>query len=605
MAGMSILCSDKTGTLTMNKMVIQEETPIYKEGESQYSLLRYAAMAAKWKEPPRDALDTLTLTAVDMASLEAVEQLDFMPFDPIVKRTGGTVREDGKLFKTTKGAPHVLLRLCNNDEVKHRCEADVHSFGLRGIRCLAVAKSVGEVAVPSGEHGVADEAQYEMLGLLTFLDPPRPDTKKTIEDANLYGVAVKMITGDHLLIAKETAKQLGMNDYIKSAEGLPLLDPVTKKKPPYLAKQYGDMILAADGFAEVFPEHKYLIVECLRELGYKTGMTGDGVNDAPALKRADVGVAVHGATDAARAAADIVLTQPGLSTIVTGILVSRKIFARIRNFMVYRIAATLQLLIFFFIAVFLFKPVDYMPHDWRENPLFPDHSPWPGYFHMPVLMLMLITLLNDGTLISIGYDNVTPLQTPEKWNIKAMFLVASVLAGVALLSSLLLLQVLLNSWNPTGFLGTLQLGKLSYGQVTTSIYLKVSVSDFLTLFSSRCGEDWFWSSRPANILLHAAGIALILSTVLAIAWPASYPDDIFTLGLGYRQPYSLFFFIWMYCLFWWLIQDACKVYCVYLMKKKNWFGYNSTGKVVLPPSTLRYIKENKKADMEKIDAPHH
>jgi H+-transporting ATPase len=294
MASMAILCSDKTGTLTMNKMVIQSETPVYKEGESQYSLLRYAAMAAKWKEPPRDALDTLTLNAVDMASLECMELLEFVPFDPIVKRTEGTVRDNntGKVFKTTKGAPHVILKLIASgskdkhslEALSHRVEEDIHSFGLRGIRSLAVAKTNEE------------DGQWEFLGLLTFLDPPRADTKQTIDDAIKYGVAVKMITGDHALIAKETARVLGMGDYVRASEGLPLLDSETKKKPEHLGRDYGDLCLAVDAFAQVFPEHKYLIVECLRELGYKVGMTGDGVNDAPALKAADVGVAVQGST---------------------------------------------------------------------------------------------------------------------------------------------------------------------------------------------------------------------------------------------------------------------------------------------------------------------
>ena len=588
MASMSILCSDKTGTLTMNKMVIQEETPVYKKGESQYSLLRYAAMAAKWKEPPRDALDTLTLTAVDMPSMEAVEQLAFLPFDPIVKRTEGTVKElsTGKIFKTTKGAPHVILKLVTsvssdkeaNKLITSSVEDDVHNFGLRGIRTLAVAKT-------------NDKDQWEFLGMLTFLDPPRPDTKQTIEDANKYGVAVKMITGDHLLIAKETARVLGMGDYIKNAEGLPLLDAETKKKPDNLGRDYGDMCLAADGFAQVYPEHKYLIVECLRELGYKTGMTGDGVNDAPALKRADVGVAVQGATDAARAAADIVLTQPGLSTIVNGIVISRRIFVRIKNFLTYRIAATLQLLIFFFIAVFAYRPVEFMPADWKTNPDFPDDSEWPAFFHMPVLMLMLITLLNDGTLIAIGYDNVEAREVPEKWNLKVLYLVSSVLAAVALISSLVLLDVLLRGWQGRGW------GKLSYGQITTSIYLKVSISDFLTLFSARTNENWFWSTLPAPILLGAGGCALTLSTIIALSWPASSPDGVYTLGLGRREPYGLFIYIWLYCIGWWFVQDAAKVFTFFLLNKYNLFGYKDTGKLELPDSTLRYIKENKEKDM--------
>lgn len=602
MASMSILCSDKTGTLTMNKMMIQEETPIYVEGESQYSLLRYAAMATKWNEPPRDALDTLVLTAVDLPSMDEFEAIHYMPFDPIVKRTEGTVRvkATGKEIKTTKGAPHVILKLVVGDtkdpqqakHITHQVESDVQTFGLRGIRTLAIAKT--------DESGA-----WQFMGLLTFLDPPRPDTKQTIDDANKYGVAVKMITGDHVLIARETGRVLGMGDYIRSSAGLPMLDAETKKKPANLGRDYGDMCLAADGFAQVFPEHKYLIVEALRERGFKTGMTGDGVNDAPALKAADVGVAVQGATDAARAAADIVLTQPGLSTIVEGMIIARRIFARIRSFLTYRIAATLQLLVFFFIAVFAFKPVDYMPSDWQTLDKFPDNQKWPEFFHMPVLMLMLITLLNDGTLIAIGYDNVIPRETPEQWNLRVLYSVSSVLAGVACFSSLLLLYFSLDSWTKHHLYQHWGIGGLSYGQVTTSIYLKISISDFLTLFSARCGDKWLWSSVPAKILFVAASIALTASTIIAVTWPKAYPDGILTLGLGRREPYGLAAFIWCYCLFWWFIQDGFKVLTYAIIERYNLFSYNDTGKLVMPESALQYIKDHKEKDLASSFEKHH
>jgi len=327
----------------------------------------------------------------------------------------------------------------------------------------------------------------------------------------------------------------------------------------------------ADGFAQVFPEHKYLIVECLRELGYKTGMTGDGVNDAPALKRADVGIAVQGATDAARAAADIILTQPGLSTIVFGIIIARCVFMRIRNFIVYRVSATLQLLVFFFIAVFAFKPTTY---------LHPDNEVWPAFFHMPVLLLMLITVLNDGTLIAIGYDKVTPAKTPMKWNLKVIFLLATVLGGVACISSLIILHWSLDSHNPNGVYQAIGLGGITYGQVTTTIYLKVSVSDFLTLFSSRTGGDWFWSARPANILLGAAATAISSSVIISLSLPDAAIDNIPTIGLARAKPAYLPIIILIYCVVWWFIQDAAKVITYSWMTKNNIFGVNDTGMAV-------------------------
>jgi H+-transporting ATPase len=388
-----------------------------------------------------------------------------------------------------------------------------------------------------------------------------------------------MITGDHLLIAKETSRRLNMGQNILLADGLPMLDLKTKEKPKNLAEDYGEMILNADGFAQVFPEHKYLIVECLREMGYKTGMTGDGVNDAPALKRADVGIAVSGSTDAARAAADIVLTEPGLSTIVEGILIARCIFVRIRNFITYRIAATLQLILFFFIAVFAFKPSDYEPQNIASIPNYPDVMyRWPHYFHMPVLMLMLITLLNDGTLIAIGYDNVIPSKYPEEWNLELLFMAGSVLAIVACFSSLLLLYLCLDSWDPHSTFQLLGIGGLSFGQITTTIYLKVSISDFLTLFSSRTGGDWFWHTKPAPILLAAGFFALSASTILACVWPSAYPDGVYTVGLSLREPYILPLLIWMYCIVWWIIQDAAKVLTFYLLKM---YGLYETGSLSL------------------------
>ncbi|GFR41408.1 hypothetical protein Agub_g2091 [Astrephomene gubernaculifera] len=515
------------------------------------------ALAAKWREPPRDALDTLVLGSADLSALNDYQQLEYMPFDARFKRTESTIKApDGRVFKVTKGAPHVILALLPRTDyaIIQAVEAHVRALGQRGIRALAVAKSEG------------NDAPWQMLGLLTFLDPPRPDTKRTIERALEFGVDVKMITGDHLLIAKETARVLGLGTNIQEPSHLPTID-AEGKAPKDLGKNYGKVIMEADGFAQVFPDHKYLIVEALRQNGFAVGMTGDGVNDAPALKRADVGVAVQGATDAARAAADIVLTEPGLSTIIEAIIVARSIFQRMQNFINYRIAATLQLLTFFFIAVLSFPPSKYEPAGVEE--------PWPSYFRMPVIMLMLITLLNDGTLISIGYDHVKPSHMPEKWNLKALFTISIVLGLVACGSSLLLLWAALDSWNPGSIFQRWRIGGVPYGKITTMIYLKVSVSDFLTLFSARTHDGFFWSVAPSPILLGAATLALSLSTALACAWPRGHLDNQPVEGLAYGSYTLLPLWIWLYCIFWWFVQDALKVFAYWVMRRYNIFNINT------------------------------
>ena len=221
-------------------MVIQDDCPIYTPGHTRETVLMHAALAAKWKEPPRDALDTLVLTSANLDECDAFTQIDFMPFDPTIKRTEGTLRAaDGKTFKTTKGAPNIILQLVQVDqeEVAKRVNWKVNDLARRGIRSLAVAKT-------------NEDGKWIMLGILTFLDPPRPDTKETIERAMEYGVDVKMITGDHTVIAKETARTLGMGTNIADAAGLPTM-AADGKVPKDLGKKYGNMILAADGFAQV------------------------------------------------------------------------------------------------------------------------------------------------------------------------------------------------------------------------------------------------------------------------------------------------------------------------------------------------------------------
>ncbi|PWU87244.1 putative P-type H+-ATPase [Trypanosoma cruzi] len=284
MSGVNMLCSDKTGTLTLNKMEIQDQCFTFEKGHDLRSVLVLAALAAKWREPPRDALDTMVLGAADLDECDNYTQTEFVPFDPTTKRTAATLvdKRTNEKFSVTKGAPHVIIQLVyNQDEINDQVVEIIDSLAARGVRCLSVAKT-------------DSQGRWHLCGILTFLDPPRPDTKETIRRSKQYGVDVKMVTGDHVLIAKEMCRMLNLDPNILTADKLPKVD--VNDLPDDLGEKYGEMMLGVGGFAQVFPEHKFMIVEALRQYGFTCAMTGDGVNDAPALKRADVGIAVQGAT---------------------------------------------------------------------------------------------------------------------------------------------------------------------------------------------------------------------------------------------------------------------------------------------------------------------
>jgi len=246
----------------------------------------------------------------------------------------------------------------------------------------------------------------------------------------------------------------------------------------------------------------------------------------------------------------------------------------------------------------------YMPDNWEKDPEFMDTQEWPPFFHMPVLMLMLITLLNDGTLITIGYDYAVAPKTPPVWNMPFLFSMAFVQSFVAMISSVNLLYILLHSWDEGSMMRQLGLGGISYGKITSSIYLKVSVSDFLTLFSARAGGDWFFMVKPAPILMCGAMIALTCSTCFAMFWPLSYPDGIQTEGLIRSPPYMLEVFVWTWSLVWWLAEDAAKVFCRWIVHKFNIFHVNDTGVMTLTESALK-LQETMRKQAENPVAGHH
>src|SRR5215470_1929733 len=341
MAGVDILCSDKTGTLTKNQLTLGD--PILFSAKSAQDCILAAALASKIED--RDAIDTAVIAALkDQSALKTYKQLKFVPFDPVSKRTAATVIDaQGKSVVVSKGAPQVIVDLAKPPaDVAQRVKTTVDNLAAKGSRALAVARS-------------EDAGQsWALLGILPMFDPPREDSKATIEMANEKGVRVKMVTGDDTAIAIETARLLGMGTHIiPAAEAFPKdMDP--NHVPPAIA----DAIERADGFARVFPEHKYAIVKALQARGHLVAMTGDGVNDAPALKQADCGTAVSGATDAARGAAALVLTAPGLSVINDAIDEARRIFGRITTYTIYRIALTMDIM---FVVVLSTIFLDFAP----------------------------------------------------------------------------------------------------------------------------------------------------------------------------------------------------------------------------------------------------
>eukprot|EP00052_Salpingoeca_macrocollata_P018415 m.151278 g.151278 ORF g.151278 m.151278 type:complete len:1020 (-) comp20689_c3_seq1:90-3149(-) len=396
LAGMTTLCSDKTGTLTKNILTIDD--PVMIDSKDPDDMILKAALAAKNVEP--DAIDKCILNTVKNPELlQKYEQIDFLPFDPVIKRTEATIRgPDGRTFKTSKGAPQIILGMAHNSaQIKATVDQAVVDLAGRGLRPVAVAETDAN-------------GNWVLLGLISLFDPPRDDTKIVIEQALALGSSVKMITGDHLLIAKETCRRLGMGDSILRVDAL---------DAPH--QRLLDLVENVDGFAEVFPENKFDIVALYQEKGHITGMTGDGVNDAPALRKANVGFAVEGATPAAQGAASVILLTPGLSVIITAIKRSRKIFQRLQNYLIYRVFMSVLLLFFFFVAI-----------------------AW-VYLDFPTILIIFMCLILDLATMSLAYDKVIPSPKPNRWDLRKLITIATVMGFVAGVLNIILLSFMANN----------------------------------------------------------------------------------------------------------------------------------------------------------------
>jgi H+-transporting ATPase len=492
LAGVDVLCADKTGTLTQNKLTLGDPFCLDKITPDQ--LILAGALASRAEND--DTIDLAVLGGLkDKAVLKPFQVTHFQPFDPVHKRTEATVKNaDGSTFKVSKGAPQVILELsANSDAAKATVTKAVNDFAARGFRALGVARADGD-------------GKWQLLGVLPLFDPPRTDAKSTVATAAEMGVKIKMVTGDALAIARETAKTLGMGTNI--LDGASLGDSRSQETAAEI-----EAVENADGFAQVFPEHKFHIVDILQKHNHIVGMTGDGVNDAPALKKADCGIAVSGATDAARAAASIVLVAPGLSVIIDAIKESRRIFQRMNSYAIYRIAETLRVLFFMTLSILVFK-----------------------FYPLTAVMIVMLALLNDGAILSIAYDNVQYRNAPESWNMRVVLSISTVLGVFGVIAAFVLF-----------YLGERVL-HLDRAHIQTMMYLKLSVAGHLTIFLTRTRGP-FWSIRPARILWVAVLGTQALATCVAI------------FGLGLVTPLGWYWalLVWGYALAWALVNDQAKL----------------------------------------------
>jgi H+-transporting ATPase len=499
LAGVDVLCADKTGTITKNELTVGEVTTL--DGHTESEVLLFAALASRGEDQdPID--DTIIARAKAMEGFPALVAgytvSSFKPFDPVSKRTEAEVEDpNGRRFRVSKGAPQVILALLKTaEDVEKRVAESIGAFATKGYRALGVART-------------DDEGNWRYVGLVALYDPPREDSAATIATAQSMGLDVKMVTGDHIAIAEEVSRMVGLRTNIITAASI-------VGKPEEEAESIAER---ADGFAEVFPEHKYKIVELLQKRNHIVCMTGDGVNDAPALKKADAGIAVAGATDAAKSAADVVLTKPGLSVIIDAVKESRKIFQRMTNYAIYRINETIRVLVFITLSIIVFQ-------------LYP----------VTALMIVLLALLNDMPIMTIAYDNVRYSPKPERWDMKALLVVSTFLGAVGVVSSFLLLYIGLDVLH------------LSPDLLQSFIYLKLSVAGHFALFVART-KGPFWSVRPAKPLLLAVVLTQLTATILTVY-------GILLPAMGW----DLALFVWGYAFLAFLIQDFLKVQVYKVLK---------------------------------------
>ena len=557
LAGVDVFCSDKTGTLTRNEMQVTE--PVVLEGD-EGTLFLTAALASR-----RENLDPIELAIFHYIDeqlqglpLDDYRQEDFIPFDPVRKRTEARIVGPEGAFTAVKGAAQVLMEMADlPDERAREIGQIVDQLASRGFRCLAVGRLQGD-------------GPLALLGLVPLYDPPWEDSREVIAVMGAHGVRVKMVTGDNAAIAREIGRRLGLPDRVMRARQLTgsgsqellalaaalaaaiyerLKGEVSRREARRFAdevietlKEFYDtrlldqeflhthesaiieMIEQVDIFAEVVPEDKYRIVDSLQKGGHIVGMTGDGVNDAPALKRADCGIAVAGATDAARAAADIILTAPGLGIINEAIQQARITFERMKSYATFRIAETIRIILFMALSIVIFD-----------------------FYPITALMIILLALLNDIPILAIAYDRTKVQAQPVRWNMPELLTVSTVLGVTGVISSFVLYFLLREAAFPEDMIRTL-------------LFLKLVVAGHSTLYITRV-DGWFWQRPlPSPLLFWATFGTEVLGTLFAVhGW--------FIAPIGWT--YALY--VWAYALAWFLFNDMIKVVTYRILRRRGAF----------------------------------
>ncbi|KAK2392255.1 plasma membrane ATPase [Trifolium repens] len=480
----------------------------------------------------QDAIDAaiVGMLADPKEARAGVREVHFLPFNPVDKRTALTyIDSDGNWHRSSKGAPEQILNLCNcKEDVRKKAHSVIDKFAERGLRSLGVARQ----EIPE-KNKDSPGAPWQFVGLLPLFDPPRHDSAETITRALNLGVNVKMITGDQLAIAKETGRRLGMGTNMYPSSSL----LGQSKDAAVSALPVDELIEKADGFAGVFPEHKYEIVKKLQDRKHICGMTGDGVNDAPALKRADIGIAVADATDAARGASDIVLTEPGLSVIISAVLTSRAIFQRMKNYTIYAVSITIRI-VFGFMFIALIWKFDFAP-----------------------FMVLIIAILNDGTIMTISKDRVKPSPQPDSWKLREIFATGVVLGSYMALMTVVFFWLMKDTDFFSDKFGVRSI-RHSPDEMMAALYLQVSIISQALIFVTR-SRSWSFVERPGLLLLGAFMIAQLVATFIAVYANWSFAR-IKGMGWGWAGV------IWVYSIVTYIPLDILKFVIRYVLSGKAW-----------------------------------